>query len=99
MPRRPDTNERRELKRAFKTAERAAARELMVLDEVALRSLLDDVDAALASRRCDHSLRATRAWALANRVEQDALAASLAHFGGFCDCEVVANVQPGEIFG
>jgi Protein of unknown function (DUF2695) len=93
------TDERRELKRAFKKSERAAARELMVLDEAALRSLFGHVDAALASRGYDHSLLATREWALANSVEPDALAASLAHFGGFCDCEVVANVQPGEIFG
>jgi hypothetical protein len=32
MARRADTDERRELKRAFKKAERAAAREQMLLD-------------------------------------------------------------------
>jgi hypothetical protein len=64
-----------------------------------LESLIEDVDAALASDGCDHSLRATRNWAGAHEVDPDALAASLAHFGGYCDCEVVANVNPEEIFG
>jgi hypothetical protein len=54
MASRPDPDERRELKRAFRKAERA--------------------------------------------IDPDVLAASLAHFGGYCDCEVVANVNPEEIF-
>jgi hypothetical protein len=98
MPRRPDREERRELTRALKKAGRAVARQLMALDEAALRTR-DHVDAALASDSCDHSLRATRAWAQSNSLEPEALAVSLAHFGGYCDCEVVTNVRAEEIFG
>jgi hypothetical protein len=87
------------LKRAFKNAERAAAREQMLLDKASLEALIEDVNTALASDGCDHSLRATRNWARARGIDPDALAASLAHFGGYCDCEVVANVTPEEIFG
>jgi len=70
----------------------------MLLDEASLTALIQHVDAAVASHGCDHSLRATRTWALAHEVDPEVLAASLAHFGGYCDCEVAANVNPEEIF-
>jgi hypothetical protein len=99
MARRPDNDERRHVKRAYKQAERAAAREHMVLDEASLTALVAHVDRAVAVDGCDHSLRASRGWALAHQIDPDVLAASLAHFGGYCDCEVAANVNPEEIFG
>ncbi len=86
------------MKRAFKRSERAVAREHMVLDEASLAGLIEHVEAALAERRCDHTLRAARDWAVLHDVDPDVLAASLAHFGGYCDCEVAANVDPGAIF-
>jgi len=99
MARRPESDDRRALKRAFKSAERVAEREHMLLDEASLAALIEHVDAAVALHGCDHSLRAARTWALSHQVDPDALAASLAHFGGYCDCEVAANVKPEEIFG
>ena len=95
----PDDHERRQLKRAFKSAERASAREHMLLDRPSLLALIEHVDAALVLQGCDHTLRATRTWARSYAHDPDALAASLAHFGGYCDCEVAANVNPEEIFG
>jgi len=71
----------------------------MMLDEASLIALVEHVDAALALQGCDHSLRATRTWALSHAHDPDLLAASLAHFGGYCDCEVAANVRPEVIFG
>jgi hypothetical protein len=56
------------------------------------------VDAAVASYGSDHSLRATTESARSNDAEREALAASLAHFGGYTDREAVARVQPDEIF-
>jgi hypothetical protein len=95
---RPDNEERRKLKRSYKNAERAAARAHMVLDEASLRALIEHVDAALEAEGCDHSPRAARAWAIAKGLDPDAVCASLAHFGGYCDCEVAANVNPEDIF-
>ena len=93
-----DAEQKRELKRAFKEQEKATAREAMVLDEEQLNNLLDFLDERLPANGCDHSLRLSREWAASNAVDADMLALSLEHFGGFCDCEVVANVEPESIF-
>lgn len=95
----PDDAERRRLKAEYKRAERDEARGHMVLDADQLDELLDYVEAEVESAGCDHSLRATRAWAAANEIEPEVLAESLGHFGGFCDCEVLLNVDAEEIFG
>jgi hypothetical protein len=98
MARGAGQDERRALKRAFKAAERLAARQKMILEERSLRLLLEQVEAAVQQAGCDHSLRATRAWAVEHNVDPDALAQSLRHFGGYCDCEVAANVDPSSIY-
>jgi len=89
---------KRHLKRAFREQEHAAARAAMVLDEDRLSQLLDYLDVELAEKRCDDTLRLTRAWADERGVDPDALSVSVAHFGGYCDCEVLANVDAETIF-
>ena len=92
-------DDRRRLKAAYKQAERAKARELLILDARQLEALLDLLDQIGAEEICDDSLRMTVAWAKENEVDPDALSASLGHFGGYCDCEVLANVDPQHFFG
>ena len=93
-----DRERKRELKRRGKALmrERAGAEweEHMVLEPEQLRALLEHLDQRLTGEPCDHTFRGTRAWAEANGVETDALEESVAHFGGGCDCEVLANVDP-----
>ncbi len=93
-----DEERKRDLKRAYRAQEHAAARTAMTLDEGLLVRLLDHLDAGLTTGACDHTLRLTRAWAAENGVDADALAGSVAQFGGYCDCEVLANVDPEAIF-
>jgi hypothetical protein len=93
-----DADRKRELKRAFKEREKESARSAMPLSEEQLNDLLDYLDERLPEVGCDHSLRLTREWAATNAVEARALATSVEHFGGFCDCEVLANVDPESIF-
>lgn len=89
-------------KKAIRKRGRAEARareslewdEHMVLEPDQLRALLGFLDQQLESTGCEHSLRLTEVWAGQNGVELVALRASLAHFGGGCDCEVLANVDP-----
>lgn len=99
MTRQPEDAERRRLKAAYKKAERDEARSHMVLDADQLDDLLAYVEAEVEIAGCDHSLRATRAWAVANDIDPEVLAESLEQFGGYCDCEVALNVNPEEIFG
>jgi hypothetical protein len=89
-------------KRARRQRAKAAMRERvtaewdehMILEPAQLKELLDHLDESLTHLDCDHSLRLTRAWAAENGIDEDALAESLFHFGGGCDCEVLANVDP-----
>jgi hypothetical protein len=93
-----DSERRRELKRIYKAKEKAAARAAMLLDEVRLDELLEHLDEQLPEQGCNRTLRLTRAWAVEHRIDANALETSLAHFGGYCDCEVLANVEPEAIF-
>lgn len=89
---------RRQLKDAYLRAEQAASAALMALDRAQLESLLDHVDAIVASEGCDHTRRATDAWAMQHGVGLERLHERLEEFGGFCDCEVVMNVDPDAVF-
>jgi hypothetical protein len=89
---------RKQLKDDHLRAEQAASAALMPLDRSQLESLLHHVDAAVVSDGCDHSRRATDAWALQHAVELDPLHEGLQEYGGFCDCEVVMNVDPAAVF-
>lgn len=89
-------------KKALRKAGRAEARaretaewdEHMVLEPEELRALLRYLDAELGEVPCDHTLRLTLAWARTHDKDPDRLVPSLNHFGGGCDCEVLANVDP-----
>jgi hypothetical protein len=89
---------RKQLKDAYLRADQAASAALMPLDRPQLESLLDHVDAAVASRGCDHTRKATDDWATQHGVELSRLHAGLEEYGGFCDCEVVMNVDPAAVF-
>jgi hypothetical protein len=89
---------RKQLKDAYLRAEQAASAALMPLDRARLESLLDHVDAAVESEGCDHTRRATDAWAVQHGVELDRLHEGLEEYGGFCDCEVVMNVDADAVF-
>jgi hypothetical protein len=93
-----DDQQKRDARRAYKEAERGRASEAMVLDETQLSDLLDYLDERLQHAGCDHTLRLTERWAAERRIESRGLLASLEHFGGYCDCEVLANVDPESIF-
>jgi Protein of unknown function (DUF2695) len=93
-----EPDRKRELKHAYKRQRKAAARAAMLLDEEELESLLDFLDDRLADEGCDRTLRLTRQWAAEHAVDAAALETSLAHFGGYCDCEVLANIESEAIF-
>jgi Protein of unknown function (DUF2695) len=90
--------ERRRLKREYREQEKVPLREAMPLTEPRLNALLDFLDERLRRTTCDHTPQLTRRWAAANGVPEDELVGALEHFGGYCDCEALANVDPEEIF-
>ncbi len=90
---------RKQLKDDYLRAEQAASAALMPIDRDQLESLLDHVDAALeAAGGCDNTPRYTEEWAEQHGVDVDRLHEGVREFGGGCDCEVVANVDPEVVF-
>lgn len=95
----PDKARRRFLRDAYKNAERVARTALLTIDQDQLEQLLDYVDERLGEQPCDHTARHAQRWAQSHRIEWETLAEGLLEFGGYCDCEIVMNVEPEAIFG
>lgn len=80
-------------RRTVRAKERADARDRFPLDPGRLRELFDRLDELLGETPCDHSLRLTRAWLAERGVDATAVVPWLEVHGGYCDCEVLANVE------
>jgi hypothetical protein len=81
----------RDRKRAWKQQQRLAAREAFPIADSLLESLFNAVDQRVEEEGCDHSLRFTTEWLVANEQPIKEVVAWLSEHGGYCDCEVVAN--------
>ena len=92
-----DKAARKRLKDEYLRAEQARSAARMPLDRPALEALLDHVEAAVAADGCDHTRAATDAWAEQQGVDLDRLHEGLEEYGGFCDCEVVMNLDADEV--
>ena len=93
---RPDRARRKEPLRQFRSRQHSAARSRLGLSADQLKSLLEYLDRCLEGAPCDRSLRLTNAWAARMGPQPERLAVALAHFGGYCDCEVLATVTPDQ---
>ena len=85
-------DEKRELKRALRARERETAEKALPAPKEMLLALLNHLDEKLAHEACDHTLRLTLAWAAAQGLDGERIASWTRENGGFCDCEVLANV-------
>ena len=95
----PDKARRRELRDAYKRAEAEARSAGLPLSREQLTALVGFVDELVVSDGCDHSLRHTRRWLVEHRLDEQQIIAALEELGGYCDCEVVMNCDPEEVFG
>jgi hypothetical protein len=91
---------KRELKKALKEKERAeklASLPLSANDLYDLFTWLDREDAPA----CDNTLRETIEFLQERKLDVDKVGAWLREHSGFCDCEVVYNVEDkfGELIG
>src|SRR3954463_12254596 len=90
--------ERKRLKDEYLRAQQAESAARMPLDRAQLEALLDHVEAAVEANGCDHTLAATAAWAAREDIDLERLRHGLEEYGGFCDCEVVMNVDADAVF-
>lgn len=92
-PSREEKERRRKVAAERAQGARAAARAAFPLPVAELRALFDMLDKELGQRGCDHTNRLTRGWLERRGHDSDAVCAWLQVHGGYCDCEVLANVE------
>ncbi len=87
-----ERDRRRALVREIADRKRQEAEARMPLSKEDLAALFNHLDQALVEG-CDHSLRLTRAFLASRSLAADKIVLWLGEYGGFCDCEVLANVE------
>lgn len=69
-----------------------------LLPRESLELLLDHLSSELELQACDDRPSLARAWLEANRFSVPATLFALGTHGGFCDCEIVMNIDPAAIY-
>jgi hypothetical protein len=83
----------RDLKKAWKQAQRQGAQAAFPLPDEVLEELFDYLDSELEKTPCDHSRRLTDAWLTERGHNTEAVNAWLEENNGHCDCEININVE------
>lgn len=89
----PDPARRKAMLRAFKAQQRAAAAAALPLPKADLAALFDHLDAELSAVACDDTLRHTTRFLTGRGLDVEHVTGWLRGAGGYCDCEVLANVE------
>ena len=89
-----------ELKKAWKQQGQQKLVASIPMPHQDLRDLFDHLDRPNAPQ-CDHSLRETIEFLQKRGLDVDRIVPWLREYGGYCDCEVIYNVDDkfGEIVG
>jgi len=87
-----ESDHKRDLKKAWKEQERQRLLASVPIPLTELHKLFDHLDRKDAPA-CDHTLRDTLTFLRSRGLEEPAIVAWLNEHGGFCDCEVLANVE------
>lgn len=103
MPSKEEKQRRRQIGQTLTSQERVREEASLPLSKAQLRTLLDTLDHELSEdsddetpASCDHTLSRTQAFLTEHSLPQDEIIDWLRGQGGYCDCEVLANV--GEIW-
>src|SRR6185369_14451153 len=85
-----DKQQQKALLKQWKHVERADLLAGMPLSPEQLHRLLDYLDANL--KACDHTTKLTAIFLHVEQLENDKVLSWLGEHGGYCDCEVLANL-------
>ena len=88
-----ERDRRRLLVRGLVKEKRRTEEAAMPISRSNLVGLFDFLDEALGKEPCAHSLRLTRLYLNSRSLPETTIIPWLGEFGGFCDCEVLANVE------
>jgi hypothetical protein len=87
-----DPDRKKVLKAAFQARKHEQLLSSMALSIDDLKALFEHLDSTLDSR-CDHTLDKTLGFLAARKLESTTVVPWLQEHGGYCDCEVLANVE------
>ncbi len=88
-----DRERRKRLARAVAEKARAEAEERMPISRDDLDDLFNYLDEELPKSGCNHTLELTKVFLTLRSVDAESVDLWLGEYGGFCDCEVLANVE------
>ena len=86
-------DKKKQILKAWKTSKKAEAREGFPAPLNSLEELFEWVDQALDEYGCDHTYRFTLQWIENAGLREKTIVPWLQANGGYCDCEVIANVE------
>ncbi len=94
MPDKDETERRRNIKRQLREkANLEFERSLPVSREI-FKNIFDFIDMYLSENECDDTLKLTREFLEENQITNtDEVVGWLQNNGGYCDCEVLYNVE------
>jgi len=84
---------RKQLRDAYKNADRAARSALLPINRSQLAALVESVDAQVLADGCDHTTRHAQRWAYEQGITWEALGEGLRQLGGWCDCEIAMTEE------
>ena len=87
-----EVQRRKELLKAVEAKQRASQEAGLPVSKEILWALFDYLDESL-SDGCDHSLRLTETFLISQEIQPELVVPWLGEYGGFCDCEVLFNVE------
>jgi hypothetical protein len=100
MASKAEKQRRRAITREIRRKEHSDAEARMPISKSDLRDLFETLDGTLYEKReggiwchCDHTLKQTRAFLRSRALPEDPIVRWLGEYGGYCDCEVAANVS------
>jgi hypothetical protein len=93
MAEKPNKEQRKARLRELRQREADDAEARLPMSLVDLAALLSHLDEGLDARPCDHTLALTRGFLIERTLPHDRIIPWLAEQGGYCDCEVLANVE------
>ena len=81
------------MKAQWRDQQRKSALAALPLPIPELRAMFNMLDVEFPRQGCDHTRRLTRAWLESRGHDVEKVFAWLDTLGGFCDCEILANVE------
>jgi hypothetical protein len=82
-----------QLKKDFKQNQKAAFIAGLPMEPNKFAALFDFLDESLEAEPCDHTLRLTTQYLQTHNLPADDVIEWLNDNGGYCDCEVLSNVE------